>query len=179
MKEKWKKILFGDRWDKEFTPILFLSLCSIFLGIALFLLEELKNVMIIISQVNPKEIIYYAPVIGLKMNGMVLWDIALVTILLAYLLGLTAVFWYAKMRMGKQRREKARDNLSPYFFSLIRKLQAIQQKKAIQEKRPKAFGNVKMSQDKMVVLVKASLLRTRRRQSKIIKYIFSAYEVQI
>jgi hypothetical protein len=102
MKLKWKRILFGDKREKEFTLILLIALCSMWLGAMIFMLDQLKNLLLIAGQINPEEIILYAPLTSLKMNAMVLWDIALIIILVAYLVGLVAVFYYTKGRVTNE-----------------------------------------------------------------------------
>ncbi|OIN92854.1 hypothetical protein AUJ42_00045 [Candidatus Collierbacteria bacterium CG1_02_44_10] len=106
MKSKWKRILLGDRWEKEFALVLLIAFCSMWLGAMIFMLDQLKNLLIIAGQIDPEEIILYAPLTSLKMNVMALWDIALITILVAYLLGLVAVFYYTKRRITKEEGEK-------------------------------------------------------------------------
>ena len=66
------------------------------------MLDQLKNLLLIAGQINPDDIILYAPLVSSKMNIMILWDIALITILVAYLLGLVTVFYYTKRRMAKE-----------------------------------------------------------------------------
>ena len=91
-----------SRLDQEFTLVLLIAFCSLWLGAMLFILEQVKNLLIVVSGVNPERIVMYAPLVSLKMNAMVAWDIALVTVLVAYLVGLTAVFYYTKRRMTKE-----------------------------------------------------------------------------
>ena len=95
-----------SRLDQEFTLVLLIAFCSLWLGAMLFILEQVKNLLIVASGVSAEKIILYAPLASLEMNGMVLWDIALITILVAYLMGLTAVFYYTKRRMAKEEGEK-------------------------------------------------------------------------
>ncbi|OIP74882.1 MAG: hypothetical protein AUK06_02690 [Parcubacteria group bacterium CG2_30_36_18] len=106
MKAKWKKVLFGDKWEKEFTLIMLIAFCSMWLGAMIFMLDQLKNLLIIAGQINPEEIILYAPLVSVKWNVMALWDFALITILVVYLLGLVAVFYYTKRRLTKEEGEK-------------------------------------------------------------------------
>jgi len=94
-----------SKLDQEFTLVLLIAFCSLWLGAMLFILEQVKNLLIVTSGVSAEKIVLYAPLASLKMNAMVLWDIALVTILVAYLLGLTAVFYYTKRRI-KEEGEK-------------------------------------------------------------------------
>jgi len=99
MKINWKKVLFGNKWEKEFTLILLIAFCSLWLGAMIIMLDQLKNLLIIAGHINPEKIILYAPLVSVKWNVMALWDFALITILVAYLLGLTAVFYYTKRRI--------------------------------------------------------------------------------
>ena len=106
MKSRWKKFLIGDKISQEFTLVLLIAFCSLWLGAMLFILEQVKNLLIAVSGVSAEKIVLSAPLASLKMNAMVLWDIALITILVAYLLGLVTVFYYTKRRMTKGEGEK-------------------------------------------------------------------------
>lgn len=95
-----------SKLEKEFTLVLLIAFCSLWLGVMLFILEQVKNLLIVAGGVSAEKIILYAPLASLKMNAMVLWDIALITILVVYLVGLVAVFYYTKRRVTKGEGEK-------------------------------------------------------------------------
>lgn len=100
MESKWKKFLVGDKLDKEFVLILAVVFCSLWLGAMLSLLDYIKNLLIIAGNIDPGKVVLYAPLLSRTINIMFLWDIASITIMVAYLLALLCIFYYVKGRMS-------------------------------------------------------------------------------
>jgi hypothetical protein len=102
--EKLKRWLSGDRLDKEFNLILIIAFCSFWLGAMLILLDQLKDLLVIAGNISPESINLYAPLLSLPINIMVLWDFALVLILICYLTSLTSVYYYTKRRIASKNK---------------------------------------------------------------------------
>jgi hypothetical protein len=100
--EKLKRWLSGDKLAKEFNLILVIAFCSFWIGAMLILLDQLKNLLVIAGGISPKDIVFYAPLLSLPINVMVLWDFALVLILICYFTSLTSVYYYTKRRIASQ-----------------------------------------------------------------------------
>jgi hypothetical protein len=104
--EKLKRWLSGDRLDKEFNLILVIAFCSFWLGAMLILLDQLKNLLVIAGSISPESINLYAPLLSMPINVMVLWDFALVTILVCYFISLTSVYYHTKRRASQMEKDK-------------------------------------------------------------------------
>jgi hypothetical protein len=96
--------LSGDELDKEFNLILIIAFCSFWLGAMLILLDQLKNLLVIAGNVSPESINLYAPLLSMPINVMVLWDFALVLILICYFTSVTSVYYYTKRKIASKNK---------------------------------------------------------------------------